>query len=131
LVEKTEKKELKTFSVKELPKGTVVDFLAVVKTVREFTDKTEGSDTYGQKKTINVFVFKVKIGGEVGVLPINEGTTMFNQMEKYFDQEDIEVSETPIKFNLSLTVEKGGNKLRQYSFFSELNEDYSSLFDEF
>lgn len=133
MVNKTEngngKKEPVVFSVKnDLENGMKITVSGIATTDIEFMDKNPNSTTFRDRVKKKQYVLKVKINNVDGILPVNEGTALYSQIDRYVDDNDFTL---PVKImNEVFTVESGKGQFGEYYIFSELKRDYSNLFED-
>lgn len=117
-----EQKQEEVLAIKEIPDKTVINVTGIAEATREFKKDKE-------THKINVFVLKAKINSENVFIRVNEGTSVFRQIQNFISDNDLEL---PLKIcDYSWTIEKALNQNKQeYILFKELKEsNYSSLFD--
>ena len=118
-----------TVSIKDFKNGDVVRVLGMAMTQREFKVTDKNKPDFGNQKTAKVLALLIEFENNRMYLPINEGTTIFKQLTKWIDENNMSL---PVKImDEKFTIETAGKGINQYYLFKELNTsiDYSKLFE--
>ena len=122
---------LSAIGVKELRRGQTFRLMKAGMTQIEFYDVKEPIESERHKKR-NLLVTEAKVDGNVVHCNVNEGTTIYNQLMKQFDIEDIELPFKLFGDEWTFTVETKKTANGEYPFFKELvsQVDYNNVFGE-